>query len=171
MVIAYNLVQYHAQVHMVAIMIRQPHQLPVINLVTTRNQWKQSTKHGHQDLNNLIQLFVHLRVTYISHIPYPWSFANNSEHKSKSYGYPIQKYQYNAKISQAIIQSHLTQLVKLREYETLLGQYEVNILNQPIYFDLIYHFACQLSLEIPFHTLSFVPSFHILIISNVSLMC
>ena len=51
MVIIQGLMPHHALVQVVTIISSKPHQLPVINLVTTQNQQKQSTKHVHQDLN------------------------------------------------------------------------------------------------------------------------
>ena len=53
MVIIQGLKRHHALVQVVTIIISKPHQLSVVDSVTTQNQWKQSTKHAHQDLNGL----------------------------------------------------------------------------------------------------------------------
>ena len=46
-VIMQDIVQHHALVQVVTAIISKSHQQPVINPITTQNQWKQLTKHVH----------------------------------------------------------------------------------------------------------------------------
>ena len=147
-----DLIQHHAQTHMVAIIISKPHQKLVINSVTTKNQWKQSMKHVHQDLNSPVHLIIYQRETCRNQISQSWSSTKSPKHKKQpiqlsNTKIPIQCQKLPMHLPDSISQSQLS----LKNKKLILDQHEVNILSQPIHLDQSYHFACHLLLGIPFH--------------------
>ena len=148
MVVTYDLRQPHALVQVVTIITRKPYQLLVINLVTTQNQQKQSTKHVYQDLDSPFQLLIHLRMrTKIqSHIHGPLQLIQNTKTNLSQSTNIMPK--ISIQLSNSIPQGELS----LESQKATLGQYKVYILNQPIHSDLIYHFAYQLPSEISSRT-------------------
>ena len=125
MVIIQGLILRHALIQVVTVIMGKPHQLLMINLVTTRNQRKQSTKHVHQDLSSL----------FLINYPYENDISKSNLklivvcNQSRTQMQILVNPSIQSHNTHIAIQFYTIRLVNLEKEEPILGQYGVNTLS------------------------------------------
>ena len=75
MIITQDLIHHHIQIHVVVVIIKKQHQLPMIKSSYHPKSKKVMPKHVHHDLNSHFQVLIHLGIMYRNPISYTWSFT------------------------------------------------------------------------------------------------